>query len=177
MSAQLLTLTKVCTKCTVAQPLDEFYVNNTRSGQRMAACKSCQRAAASEWKRKNPDRARKQLYEWRDKNMDKMTAATERWRERNPEKQAANARRYGLRRFGLTPEQYDDMLAAQQFSCAICRKHQTLFKRRLAVDHHHETGKVRALLCDNCNKGIGCLQEDPEIFAAAVAYLKEHAHE
>ena len=176
MSAEIILITDTCTKCGETKPLGEFYFRSSRQ-QHHASCKACQRTASSEWKKQNPEKSREMLYSWRDKNMDKMTAATERWRERNPEKQQANARRYGLRRFGITPEQYDAMLASQQYSCAICRKHQTLFKRRLAVDHNHETGKVRSLLCDNCNKGIGCLQEDPAIFTAALDYLKQNAGE
>ncbi len=176
MSALLLESGKTCGTCRLVKTLDEFYFRADR-GLPHASCKACQRTATAAWRSQNPERAREQLYSWRDKNMDKMTAATERWRERNPEKQQANARRYGLRRFGITPEQYDAMLASQQFSCAICHTHQTAFKKRLAVDHNHETGKVRALLCDNCNKGIGCLQEDQAILAAAAAYLKEHANQ
>src|SRR5690348_4980539 len=125
MNAQVVLLTRQCSKCEREKPVEEFYFPYDR-GRYTPACKDCQRAATAGWRANNPARARELLYAWREQNMDKMTAATERWRERNPEKQQANARRYGLRRFGLTPEQYDAMLASQQFSCAICRKHQTL---------------------------------------------------
>lgn len=77
---------------------------------------------------------------------------------------------------------YDAMFEAQLGCCAICDRHQREFKRRLAVDHDHKCcpsqrscGKcVRGLLCQNCNHGIGCLREDPALFAKALAYLRKH---
>lgn len=65
-----------------------------------------------------------------------------------------NRRREKLRdKYGITVEQYDLMLAAQQGRCAICDKPPT--KRALAVDHCHATGVVRALLCSPCNTSLG----------------------
>lgn len=81
-----------------------------------------------------------------------------------------------LARFGITPEQYTQMLEAQGGVCAICcqpergRAKNGRIKK-LAVDHDHETGAVRGLLCANCNKGIGNLGDDPERLMAAAAYL------
>lgn len=164
---------KTCSTCERKLPLDEFYFRVSRQ-QHHSVCKSCQRAQAAAWKQENPERAAEQHLAWQRENMDRCVAATEQWRKKYPERQAKNARRYSLRRLGLTPEQYDAMLAEQQFSCAICKTHQTEFKRRLAVDHCHTTGKVRALLCDNCNKGIGCLKEDAGILSAAIVYLAKH---
>lgn len=55
------------------------------------------------------------------------------------------------RKFGLTEEQYDELLEKQNGCCAICDRHHTLFNTRLAVDHDHKTRRIRGLLCTNCN--------------------------
>lgn len=78
------------------------------------------------------------------------------------------------REFGITPQQYEAMHAAQNGLCAVCQKPETKVTTgtcRLAVDHDHETGKVRGLLCANCNVGIGCFFDDPALLEAAAAYL------
>lgn len=83
--------------------------------------------------------------------------------------------------YGVTPEQYAVMLEQQQGVCAICRKPETFRQPKtgpiapLAVDHDHETGKVRGLLCHACNVGISRFNDDPAILAAAASYLREHA--
>lgn len=86
-------------------------------------------------------------------------------------------RHYYLKyKFGITEEQYNAMLESQKFSCAICGSQQSGDKRssRLAVDHCHETGKVRGLLCSACNKAIGLLRESAENLRSAISYLKKH---
>ena len=75
-----------------------------------------------------------------------------------------------LQKYGLTPEDYAAMLANQCGVCAICEK-VCKTGRGLAVDHNHTTGVVRGLLCANCNRGIGMMQDDPTIVAKAHAYL------
>lgn len=61
-------------------------------------------------------------------------------------------------RFGITPERYDEMLAAQGGACAICGEG-CASGRRLAVDHDHATGEVRGLLCMKCNTTLGILEQ------------------
>jgi hypothetical protein len=75
-------------------------------------------------------------------------------------------------KYGLSAAGYDDLLAQQGGVCAICQQLDPK-GRRLAVDHCHETGRVRGLLCVPCNVGIGNLNDDPERLLAAVAYLQE----
>lgn len=74
------------------------------------------------------------------------------------------------------------MLSQQHGVCAICQQpERSIFKnkvyksgqaKRLAVDHNHQTNKIRALLCDGCNRGIGYFEEDISRLLAAVAYLE-----
>lgn len=77
-------------------------------------------------------------------------------------------------KYGITVDQYEQMLAAQDGACAICRQQQTdPRKKRLAVDHCHETGTVRGLLCEKCNRGIGLLGDNLASLRAATIYLEE----
>jgi len=69
--------------------------------------------------------------------------------------------------YGLSLDEYNHMLINQDSSCAICSRHDI----QLYVDHCHSSGKVRGLLCQHCNSGIGFLKDDPEIIRAALQYL------
>lgn len=77
--------------------------------------------------------------------------------------------------YGVTKEEYDALMVKQGGKCAICRKdHGTIIRGRqtpLGVDHCHKTGKVRGLLCQGCNVGLGNFQDDPELLKIALAYL------
>jgi Recombination endonuclease VII len=60
--------------------------------------------------------------------------------------------KYLLKRYGITETDYNTMLRKQNYKCALCKKHRNKFKKRLAVEHNHRTGKIRALACFYCNK-------------------------
>ncbi len=77
-----------------------------------------------------------------------------------------------MRKYGMTLQQYNEMFAAQNGCCAICGKHQTEFVKGLAVDHDHATGAVRALLCVNCNLGVGYFKESVDLLGQAIAYVE-----
>lgn len=76
------------------------------------------------------------------------------------------------REFGITLEQYNELFTQQKGLCLGCYKHQSEFKRALAVDHNHVTGKIRGLLCNWCNAGLGQLKENPEILERLAQYLR-----
>jgi len=78
-----------------------------------------------------------------------------------------------LKRYGLTPEQYDDLFRIQNGRCKICGKPQSDFGRKLAIDHNHKTGRVRGLLCNNCNVIIGLCYENTDILISTISYLNE----
>lgn len=100
------------------------------------------------------------------------TAASTAWNRRNPERHLAHVRRGQLKdRYGITPEQYDEMLDAQGGVCAVCAS-ECPTGQRLAVDHNHLTDAVRGLLCVNCNRGIGHFNDNQELLLAAVDYLE-----
>jgi len=85
------------------------------------------------------------------------------------------ARKFQLKyKFGLTLEDYNSMFDEQQGKCAVCGRHQSELKLSLAVDHNHETGKVRGLLCSGCNTALGMLRENKNSILSMVEYLKRH---
>jgi len=97
------------------------------------------------------------------------------WQAKNPAKVAAIERRRVLRRYGLTPAQYDEMLVKQGGGCAICGGAATRGGKSslLSVDHDHKSGLVRGLLCSHCNFAIGLFADDPVLLGRAIEYLKQ----
>ncbi len=73
--------------------------------------------------------------------------------------------------YGLSPAQYKEMLAQQNNSCKICKTHEKSLKRKLFVDHCHETGKVRGLLCQYCNTMLGNAKDNVLVLHSAISYL------
>lgn len=82
-------------------------------------------------------------------------------------------RQYSLKSmYGITPQEYDALYAAQQGRCKICGVDEAKASRgKLFVDHHHLTGAVRGLLCHHCNAGLGLFRDSPELLDAAKTYL------
>jgi hypothetical protein len=78
-------------------------------------------------------------------------------------------------KFGITLDDYNKMLEAQEGVCAICGEPERMMRkgtlRHLCVDHDHATGAVRGLLCASCNKAIGLMEDDTERLVAAAEYL------
>ena len=96
-------------------------------------------------------------------------ARTTAWHKANPHARAEDAwRRRGI--VGMTWELYQQMLSDQESVCAICQKPDAS-GRRLAVDHNHETGKIRGLLCLSCNQFIGKLENGTVPTSRLIAYL------
>ena len=121
---------KTCTMCKQEKPLDEF---NTYQGRipglrhHRSECKVCRREYGRGWAKKNPEKRRK-------------TASQVNWKK------------YGI---SITWEDYNTLFAVQKGCCALCGRHESEFKYRLCVDHDHETGEIRGLLCSKCNISLG----------------------
>ncbi len=96
------------------------------------------------------------------------------YRARNPNADSVRKLKY---RYGITQEEYDVRLEAQGGACAICRKAEPGGNGNTSfhVDHNHETGEVRGLLCAACNSGLGHLGDDIDRLRAALAYLERYA--
>lgn len=89
-----------------------------------------------------------------------------------------NRWKYWLRdKYDLTPEQYSQMLADQNSCCKICGQLETAANQyglmRLAIDHNHNTGEIRGLLCQKCNQAIGLMNENTKVLRKAVEYLEK----
>jgi len=77
-----------------------------------------------------------------------------------------------MKKFGITLDDYTGILKFQGGRCAICRSTRSGV-RKFHVDHDHQTGKIRGLLCHLCNAGLGCLRDSPKILSAAIGYLRQ----
>lgn len=96
-------------------------------------------------------------------------------RQQSPEFRERRWRAHLKRVHGITPERYDALHTAQGGLCAICRHPETTQRngvtKRLAVDHCHETGNIRGLLCASCNVLLGHGRDDTALLRAAIDYL------
>ncbi len=111
------------------------------------------------------------------KNPEQRRAYTAQWRRDNPDKVAVANRRAALKRkYGITPERYDEMVAKQGGTCGICKRPDprggTNRRGFWHVDHDHDTGEVRGLLCFTCNTALGHLGDDEAGLLRALDYLR-----
>lgn len=127
-----------------------------------------QKRAYKKYAQKNRNKINEKARKWRIDNPEKVRAANLKWESANREKRHAQ----NIKQFGITPEQYSNLYVSQKTVCAICLK--PSFKKKLAVDHDHKTGKVRGLLCDLCNRGIGMLGESTLRLKLAIKYLDKN---
>lgn len=142
---------KVCATCKVQKESSEFY-KKTRfrnyPGTRAAYAHECKVCILD---------ARRELY------------------RQDPQKRKASDRKQHLRLYGLTTEGYNELFMSQEGRCGGCKTHQNEFNRHFCVDHDHETGKVRGLLCVGCNLILGYAQDQEQILFNLVEYLKSHS--
>lgn len=133
---------KKCIKCLETKTLTEFQAAKQYKDGRRNTCTKCRNAQLQEWKRNNP------------------------------EKRKAASRRNDLKRkYGITIEEYAEILIRQGSGCAICGN-PCETRGILAVDHNHLTNKVRGLLCFEHNTGIGKFSDNPELLRRAAEYLE-----
>jgi hypothetical protein len=111
---------------------------------------------------------------WREKNKESYLKSASKYRNKNRNK----LKNYKLlKRYGISTEDYNLLLQNQNGKCSICGNDEIAIhkiskqKQKLAVDHCHETGKVRGLLCQDCNRGIGLFHENILRLEKAINYL------
>jgi hypothetical protein len=136
---------KACTKCGQTKPLSDFWIERRRN-QAQSHCKKCKATAQKLWRKANPQKVKDRYWN-------------------NPQ---GERERHLIRKYGVTQADYDMMFSAQGGGCAVCKKAQA---RAFDVDHCHATGRVRGLLCTNCNRMIGHAGDDAGRLIAAAAYL------
>lgn len=156
-----------CSSCHEEKRVDQFQPSVVARGS--GPCRACKYEAKRDYERRNSD---------------KVNAGQRRRRQqRDPEEHRARMRQhyrknreayrgYALQRYGLTPADYDAMLAAQGGCCACCGVKANRNGKRLFVDHDHVTGAVRGILCTNCNRGIGALGDNAAGVRRALDYLE-----
>lgn len=139
--------TKRCSRCQTDQPTTCFRRDTKRRDGLNPWCRDCSLKYQRERHQKDPTRRRRQTLE---------------------------------QRYGITLEEYEHRVEAQGGVCAVCRKPNTQIDprngraRALHVDHDHETGAVRDLLCHLCNSALGSVSDDPTLLRALADYLERH---
>jgi hypothetical protein len=101
------------------------------------------------------------------------------YRKNNKEKFLAIERKSKLKKaYGITPEQYDQLLEIQNEKCAICASKKPGGRTKMFfIDHCHDNGNIRGLLCMRCNTGLGLFLDNPKFLLNAISYLKENSSE
>ena len=157
---------KPCTGCREWFPVGEFFRRSSR-------CRPCKRAYDLAWRDKNREALRakgRENYAANPPTRERAKARYEAAKAADPF--YARRRRVALR--GMSLEQFDEMLERQGGVCAICDQPESIKGSSLSVDHCHHSGKIRGLLCRNCNSAIGKLKDDPNLIESALEYLRGH---
>lgn len=129
-----------------------------------------------QWRLDNIERISAVDKAYRNANKDRLNDLTKIWKKANPDKTARMERKSMLKKkYGMSLEDYDNLLYSQNHSCAICLTHQSDLRRILVVDHDHATNSVRGLLCNECNRAIGLMKDDEDILYNAASYLSERS--
>lgn len=144
-------MTKVCTKCLVEQPLENF---SSRGGKQKhllkSRCKNCHYKQHKEWVEDNEDKVR--VYRAKDPwTLDKR-----------------------CRRHGITSEEFWVMYEEQDGTCPVCDK--GIEAEDSAIDHNHKTGEVRGILCKSCNRALGLLGDNPNTLIRGSKYLQKKGY-
>jgi hypothetical protein len=141
---------RTCSRCKESKPLDDYYAQRRRGTvghQRI--CKACSREYLREWGKRNPDAIKR-----------------------------ADRKKTLKARYGISIEQYDAILKAQNGGCGVCGRPERTVQRagspiqNLAVDHDHETKRIRGLLCQPCNRALGNMGDSLEGVMRFVDYLR-----
>lgn len=145
-----------CGRCT--SELTELNSSNTARRAKWALCRSCDAA----YHRENYSATRR--------------AQVVKWGREHPESRKSSSRKYSRGKYGTTVEEFEARVREQGGLCRVCNR---LFVRedrcrRPCQDHDHETGKNREIICGSCNLILGLCDEQVEILASAIQYLRKH---
>lgn len=181
--AEILQITKICKKCGINKPISEFHQNLRNEDKKDIVCRICIRASKVAWEAKNPGSMKKARKKWEDNNRDKLNAARREYYSRPEVKEHRRAivkkkkaegtyKFYYIKfKYGLTRLDFENLLKSQDHKCAICFNEITWGDRKTHIDHCHTTGKIRGILCEQCNKGLGCFKDNENALRNAINYL------
>lgn len=142
-----------CSTCKIEKPIDEFYKNKRHKNGHQSSCKICSHRNAIVSSKKHKEKR----YEYNKS-----------WRKNNPQKIKQHRLKTKLKQqYGISLEERNYLFTAQNGLCKICVEN-----KATDVDHCHQTGRVRGLLCRACNNAIGLLRENKQILQNAITYLE-----
>jgi DNA-binding transcriptional MerR regulator len=136
------------------------------------------------WYLKNKERLNKKSAKYEKDNREKVNMTHKKYVESHKEQRKNTCRKYYdshlekirndkyLKRYGINIEEFDRMIESQNGKCAICGKHYSELEKSLCVDHDHNTGKVRGLLCHTCNMILGNTHDSIFVLKKAIEYLQ-----
>lgn len=129
------------------------------------------RDAKRAWREKNPNYGQR----WYERNRDKVIKKASAWNLANKSLRHRSWRARTLKHeYGLEIRDIEQLLASQGGRCAICSQPLIFPARDTCIDHDHETGRLRGILCRKCNSGIGFLRDSVETVRSAAAYLERN---
>lgn len=137
---------KQCSKCKETKLVKHFHNNKSTKDGKSGYCKECR----------------------------KIVTPEQRERDNRKRREEQRPRKYVLKKFNMTIEDYETLLIEQNGCCAICNRHHSEFTRRMPLDHDHTTNAVRGILCDTCNLGLGIFNDDINQLKKLLTYLKQH---
>jgi hypothetical protein len=153
--------TYACAPCTIKSGLEKLNNEELMAPYRI---KEKQKKRLNIWRKKNPERYQKQY---------KNDTSRQRSREYYHDNKDKLKDNYLQKKYGITLESYNSLLEEQDQKCKICNTRCSTGKS-LAVDHNHETEKIRGLLCKNCNVGLGLFFDNINLLESAILYLKSN---
>jgi hypothetical protein len=163
-------VTKTCTICLEEKAVEHFgRLRRSRDGLN-TRCRVCHLGYMAEYRDKNREAVREKHRRWQLANKEKVA----KYKEGFKDAERSWKRNSKLRiRFGITLHDYERLLQEQGGVCAICRRApaDNTKQRALAVDHCHQTGTIRGLLCGPCNLALGLFQDKAEFLVMAAEYL------
>lgn len=163
---------KTCKHCKADKPLDDFYADTAGRDGHRPECKACTAARRKRWYAANREREIDRVRRWASDNPERVRARAAEYKATGRKAQS-DRRSYLKRKYGVTPEWYDETLAAQGGGCAICGRPQR-DDISLHVDHDHTSGALRRLLCFPCNNLLGDANDDAARLRSAADYLDRH---
>ena len=152
---------KVCLECSRNLPVNHFSIRHRSSGDYYRTyCRDCCAKLGRKWRSKNPEKSK---------------LSTMRWRNNNPEKIKNYERKRNYQNYGISIEIFEKMLKEQNNRCKNkgCAVEMTIGKKSNSahLDHNHTTGKVRGILCANCNLALGKVKENLDILRGLEDYI------
>jgi hypothetical protein len=170
MTALNVNKSKLCNKCLTSFLEQDFHKDKTKSDGLHSICKYCQKKNKDA--RKEEAKLVKQNYEKENKNKIK-----DYWKEYNSNTNLKEKlkEKHLKKTYNLTLNELELLKEKQNYCCAICETHENDCSRKtLFVDHNHNTGEIRGLLCSQCNSALGLMYDDVSLLKNAINYLGKH---